>query len=231
MILTEEALNWLKRCFPNLYYIPESQRIDGELDFCANFNKDSGRLKIGADIGAKTSDTYLCDVFEIKILLDTSSIRKNGWPLVFETGGKKSRIARENDVNLRDLHFYEDTGSCCLGIQYTREKYLTIRRFLHKLVIPFFYRLSYVDKYGLKSAKCDLWGEYLHGYLGIGEYWEEILCYANSGCNKESLCPCGSEEKYKNCCLADVELITKMHHSPGSAQDAGGWPYLLSLRK
>ena len=70
-----------------------------------------------------------------------------------------------------DLHFYED-GACCLGIRYAREKNLTIEQFLYQRVIPFFYRLSYTDQYGIKAARTDLWGEYSHEDQGLAEHVE-----------------------------------------------------------
>lgn len=208
MKILESDITWLKATFPNLRYNAEAQRIAGELDFCAAFNKRSGRMQFGSDPTARTLYTYICDVFEIEIHLDPGSIQENGWPKVYEVGGRHIRIAEKNKVEPIDLHFYAD-GACCLGIRYAREKNLTIERFLYQWVIPFLYRLSYTDSYGLEAARTDLWGEYSHGDQGLVEHIEEMLRFARSGLGQDSPCPCGSGVKFKKCCLDEANEVTK----------------------
>lgn len=211
--LAESDINRLKTSFPNLLYDPEMQRVVGELDFCAAFNKESGQLEFGSDLDVASSGTYLCDVFEIELRLDFESIQDNGWPTVYETGGKYVRIAQENNAEPIDLHFFED-GSCCLGIRYAREKNLTLERFLHKLVIPFLYRLSYTDQYGIKAAQTDLWGELSHGGRGHREHVEEMLHFAQRSLGRNDPCPCGSGVKFKKCCLDEVNEVLRRQESP-----------------
>ena len=208
MRFVETDIFWLKTSFPNLKYDAEAQKIVGELDFCAAFNKRSGKMQFGSDPTARTLYTYLCDVFEIEIYLEPGSIQENGWPKVYEVGGRYTRIAEKNNVDPIDLHFFED-GACCLGIRYAREKNLTIERFLYQRVIPFFYRLSYTDNYGLEAARTSLWGEYSHGVQGRGEHVEEMLRFAQNGLGKDSSCPCGSGVKFKRCCLDEVNVVMR----------------------
>ena len=212
MRLAKSDIKWLKSSFPNLSYDAEAQRIVGELDFCAAFNRHSGKLEYGCDPGVRALGTHLCDVFEIKIRLDSDSIKDNGWPTVYETGGKSNEIAAKNNVESIDLHFFED-GACCLGIRYARARNLTLERFLYQLVIPFFYRLSYTDQYGIKAAQADLWGELSHGDRGHREHVEEILHFAQRGLGRNDPCPCGSGVKFKTCCLDEVNEVLRRQES------------------
>lgn len=201
-------IEWLKQRFPNLNYDVETERVEGELDFCAAFDKESGKLDIGCESKIRASGTFLCDVFEIEIRLDSDSIEDNGWPKVYEIGGKYTRIAEKHDVDPIDLHFFED-GACCLGIRYAREKNLTLERFLYQLVIPFFYRLSYANQFGIKAAQADLWGEYPHGNQGRREHEEKMLGYAQRGLGRNDPCPCGRGAKFKTCCLDEVKEVLR----------------------
>ncbi|MDE0141701.1 MAG: SEC-C metal-binding domain-containing protein [Caldilineaceae bacterium] len=213
MRLAKSDIEWLKFSFPNLRYDAEAQRIMGELDFCAAFNRDSGKMEYGCDPAIRALGTHLCDVFEIEIHLDSDSIEDNGWPIVHETGGKFSEIAAENNVEPIDLHFFEN-GACCLGIGYARERNLTLERFLYHLVIPFFYRLSYTDQYGIKAAQTDLWGELSHGDRGHREHVEEMLRYAKRGLGRNDPCPCGSGVKFKKCCQDEVNEVMRRLRPP-----------------
>lgn len=213
MKISDNDIYWLKAGYPNLQYDVEAQKIAGELDFCAAFNKRSGKLQIGSDPTVRTLFAYLCDVFEIEIHLGPGSIHENGWPTVYEVGGRNSSIAVKNNVEPIDLHFYED-GACCLGIRYASEKNLTIKRFLYHLAIPFFYRLSYTEQYGIKAAQTDLWGEYSHGNLGHREHAKKMLGIAQRSPGRNDPCPCGRGIKFKRCCLDEVNEVMRRRSLP-----------------
>ena len=74
-------------------------------------------------------------------------------------------------------------------------------------MVPFFYRLSYTDRYGLTAARNDLWGEYSHGDPGLREYLDEMLRIASNNPSRNRPCPCGSGSKYKRCHLDEVEEV------------------------
>ncbi len=205
MKITDRDLRWLRLHFPNLYYEADSRKILGELDFCAVYDQESGKVTI-ADL-AEENDFLLQDVFEIAIYVD--DLDMNGWPKVFEVGGRHRRIAQENSVNTADLHFYSDHDNCCLGIKYGNNSGLSIEKFLDDLVIPFFYRLSYTDKFGIDRARRDLWGEYSHGDKGETEYFLEIMDIARHNPGRNDPCPCGSGKKYKKCHLSEVESLNR----------------------
>ena len=231
MMLSDRDVEWLKHHFPDLSYMSEAQQIDGMLRFCAAYDKGSGKLEIGNLGRIENLPTYICDAFKIEIRLNPNSALRNGWPFVYEVGGRKEKISKQSGVELIDLHFYPSSQRCCLGIKFASENNLTIRRFLHSLAIPFFYRLSYVDKFGLEATKRDLWGEYSHGEDGIREYWNEIYRFSIGDISETSACPCGSEEIYRDCCLGDVELFREAVRSTGSIRDLGPTHYVSSLMK
>ena len=205
MKITESDIEWLKLHYPNLQYKSDSQKIVGELDFCATYDNESGKLVIHDD--AIDSRHFLRDVFEIEMCLGTLDM--NGWPKVYEIGGRRREIAKKWKVDIIDLHFYTDDASCCLGLRFTDKDRLGIKVFLQKLVIPFFYRLSYTEKFGIAASQNDLWGEYSHGDEGPREYLTEISDYAKQNTRRNDLCPCGSGMKYKKCHLSEVEFLKR----------------------
>lgn len=216
MILKETDIEWLESRFPSLTYQPDNQKIVGELNFCACYDKSTGKVKIEdlcTDPDIRNSDNFICDVFEIEIHLDDEYLgrlnKPNGWPKVYEVGGRNEIIAQKCDTELIDLHFF-DNNKCCLGIRLSRERNLDIKRFIHELVIPFFYRLSYTDRFGLESARTNLWGEYSHGDEGNREHWEYILNIDKNNRGRNKPCPCGSNIKYKWCCLDEVNAASSL---------------------
>lgn len=202
----DTELQWLATNFPELAYAPADQRIDGELRFCAAFDWNSGQLELGDTSEHRAMSTFLCDGFKVRI--DLGRLGNNGWPTVYEAGGRRFDIAEQSQCALVDLHFFED-GACCLSLKYAPENDLTLQRFILELVIPFFYRLAYTDRYGLDAAKDDLWGEYSHGDAGVREYQDEILQLVGKRPGRNRPCPCGSGLKYKRCHLDEVEAVKR----------------------
>ena len=190
--------------FPELAYAPVDQRIDGKLRFCAAFDRNSGQLKLGDTDEHRAIGAFLCDTFKVRI--DLGHLEDNGWPRVYEVGGRCIDIAEQNQCAMIDLHLFED-GACCLGLNFATDRNLTLERFIPELVIPFFYRLAYTDRYGLAAAKDDLWGEYCHGDAGVRKYQEEILQLVGNNPGRNESCPCGGGLKYKRCHLVEVEAV------------------------
>ena len=202
----DSGLEWLASDFPELAYTPADQRIDGELRFCAAFDRSSGQLRLGDTDEHRAMGAFLCDGFKVRI--DLGRLGNNRWPTVYEVGGRRFDIAERNQCAMVDLHFFED-GACCLSLKCAAERNLTIERFMIELAIPFFYRLSYTDRYGLTAARNDLWGEYSHGDDGVREYQDELLQIASNKPGRNRLCPCGSGLKYKRCHLDEVEAVKR----------------------
>lgn len=201
---------WLKETFPSLLYNPTNNTIIGELDFCAAYNAETNNLYIeGYNCDYKSqqqTDKVLCDVYEIEIWLD-KSLTSGNWPTVYEVGGRIESISKKRSINLIDLHFNNQDSSCCLGINFVTNKPGNIKDFIYHLIIPFFYRLTYVDNYGLQAARNDLWGEYSHNEDGLQEYIREIRKLKKNNAGRNAPCPCGSGKKYKWCHLDEVQTI------------------------
>lgn len=206
MNLRDTDLEWLASNFPELAFHPDAQQITGELRFCAAFDRNADQLKLGDTDEYRAIGTFLCDAFNARI--DLGHLQTNGWPTVYEVGGRRFDIAEQNQCAMVDLHFFED-GACCLSLKYAPEKDLALQRFMLELVIPFFYRLAYTDRYGLAAVKDDLWGEYPHGDAGEIEYQDEILQLVGNKPGRNRPCPCGSGVKYKRCHLDEVAAVKR----------------------
>ena len=205
MKLTTNEIKWLELYFPKLRYESSSFTIIGELGFCAAYNSVSGELIIGDN--ARKIEHFICDVFEIKICL--ANLDKNGWPKVYEIGGRHRQIAEQCQIPIIDLHFYPSDGRCCLGLKYGGNRNFRIKEFLPELVIPFLYQLSYTAKFGIAATRKDLWGEYSHGDKGLEEYEAEMLNLARHQPSRNDLCPCRSGIKYKKCHMDQVEAVKR----------------------
>ena len=206
MKITDKEIKWLELYFPNLRYEANSQTIVGELDFCAAYDKESGKLIIND--GLRKVNRLIGDVFEIKICLGI--LDGNGWPKVYEVGERYRQISKKCNVKIIDLHFHSDDNACCLGLKFRDSRRLNIRSFLEELVIPFFYQLSYTEKFGIAASRNDLWGEYSHGEKGQLEYITEISNFANQNPSRNAPCPCGSGKKYKKCHIDDMESLKRI---------------------
>lgn len=206
MILRSADIEWLALHFPELTHAPDQGTIEGQLQFCAAFDHTTGQLALGDFTQTRTMDSFLCDAFMVRIEL--RAVETNGWPRVYEVGGRSTAIAQHNKREMIDLHFFED-GRCCVGLNYAPPRNLTLQRFMQELVVPFFYRLSYTDRYGFEAASAHLWGEYSHGEEGKREYEQEILAFAAKDPSRNQLCPCGSGIKYKKCHYDEVEAVKR----------------------
>ncbi len=202
--ISDSDLEWLASDFPGLRFNPAKREIYGELSFCAAYNEESGKLWIGDDIENRSKSHFLCDTFSISVELD--AIDANGWPTVREVGGRHLRIADKERVEQIDLHFFPD-GRCCLGINLGIEHKTTIERFVQELLIPFLYRLSFVDAYGIDAARSELWGEYSHGDEGLWQHADDVIHIGRKNPGRNDPCPCGSGKKYKRCHLQEVEAV------------------------
>ena len=205
MMISEKEKTWLKSNFPNLLYDAKSQRVMGELDFCAIYDHETGNIQIGRT--KEETDYFIQDIFEVEIVLN--NLDDNGWPKVYEVGGRRYLIAKKWDLPLIDLHFYTDDDACCLGIGSRNNRSIHLKEYIHELVIPFFYRLSYTEKFGIEVSRNQLWGEYSHGIEGLREYEAEILYFAQQSVGRNELCPCGKGKKFKNCHFYEVAVLKR----------------------
>lgn len=212
MKLTTNEIEWLQSSLPNLQYELSSSKIFGKLDFRAAYNSESGEFIIGDD--AIKMERYVCDYFKIEVHL--GNLDENGWPKVYEVGGRYHRIAEKYNVPIMDLHINSEDGTCCLSIKDGGNRNFRIQDFFPELVIPFFYYLSYTEKYGIATSRKHLWGEYSHGTLGRLEYEAEILNIAKQDLSRNDLCTCGSRKKYKKCHMDEVEYLKRAKNASTS---------------
>ena len=171
MKVTDSDLCWLWRHQPLLSPRPHSSKVEGTLRISAYYDRESGQMITGRALTVASHETFVADQFGINIHLD--ALDTNGWPKVFEIGLRYRLIAKRHRIPVDDLHFYA-SGYTCLGFRYPWDPSFTLARFLAELVEPFFYRLAYVDLYGLKAARADLWAEHSHGVVGFIEYLEDV---------------------------------------------------------
>ena len=208
MRIYPQDVYWLESTFPSLIYDPTNNKVVGELDFCASYNAETKHLYVeGFDCDYKSlqkTDKVLCDVYEIEIWLD-KFLTSGNWPTVYEVGGRTASISKKLNINPVDLHFNNQDSSCCLGINFVTDKTGNIKDFIYHLIIPFFYRLTYVDNYGLQATRDDLWGEYSHDKKGLQEYILEMRKLKKNNTGRNAPCPCGSGTKYKKCHLDEVQ--------------------------
>ena len=205
--LRQVDLDWLAASFPNLRYDADARIIAGELELRAAYDSEHGMLRIGSDDATASMDSYLSDSFAIRIELDV--LDQSGWPTVYEVGGVYARIADRENTEIIDLHFYPN-GACCLGLQPLADRRTTLKEFMDELVIPFFYRFSYVDAHGLGAAREYLWAEYSHGDPGIREYLSGLADIAKHRQGRNDTCACGSGRKYKRCHLGEVDRLRRV---------------------
>ena len=204
--LEQADLDWLAASFPNLSHDSDAGVIAGELELRAAYDGGQEKLRIGSDNATESMDSYLSDSFSIRIELD--ALDHNGWPTVYEVGGRHASIAAREKIEIIDLHFYPD-GACCLGLQLLADRCTTLKEFMDELVVPFFYRLSYTEVHGLRAARQHLWAEYSHGDQGLREYLTDIANVARQGLRRNDPCACGSGRKYKRCHLGEVDRFKR----------------------
>ena len=212
MNLSSNDVEWLDIHFPSLICEPESRRISGELSFCSCYDHATGMIRtelLERDDAVRSADNFICDVFEIDVQLVSILVSPNGWPLVYEIGGRGKAIADKCGIGMDDLHFNSSDGLCCLGVRHALDRTLTLQSFFLGQVIPFFYRLSYADRYGMEAVRRDLWGEYSHGNEGLKEHLEAMVEFQRRNLGEAAPCPCGSGVDYGNCHLEEVVMTIR----------------------
>ena len=204
--ISARALEWLRKVQPELSYEAANNLIVGKLAFAERYDQDDGLLKPLAPPDEECGRMAVRDSFDIEIRLSFDPALFNPWPPVIETGGRIQRIMEEQGItNIADMHCYPDfpENRCCLGFQVGTGERFRLSEFIRELVVPFFYRVAYVERYGLETSKRDLWKTYSHDFDETArQYLDELRGMSNTGRNET--CPCGSGLKYKRCHLPEV---------------------------
>ena len=196
---------------PSLSYDAKNHRIIGTLEFNAEYDQSDGWLTPTSGSTDQGNGKAIHDTFEIEIRLEFQPSPLNPWPHVIETAGRIQRIMGKYQIaDIADMHCYPGMSEnrCCLDIQAATGYKIEIAKFIGELVVPFFYRVAYVERHGLQAAQKDLWGEYPHSpRQAFRQYMAELGNMRKTGRNQP--CPCGSGAKYKRCHLAEVEQGTR----------------------
>ena len=171
MNITQKDFWRLCKHQPHLAVGSNMERAEGTLEISAYYDRDVGRVYCGKHLSAQSHDSFVADRFAIRIEFDSGNISE--WPRVYETGLRYRSISKRYNIPIEDLHVYP-SGEACLGFPYPWDPAFTLECFLTDIVEPFFYRLAYVDLYGLTAARIDLWPEYSHGFVGLVEYREDV---------------------------------------------------------
>ena len=204
-------LEWLRGVQPELSYDAENNLIIGRLTFAERYDKDDDLLKPLAPPGEECSRMAVRDSFDVEIRLCFEPAPFNPWPPVVETGGRIQRIMEEQGIaNIADMHCYPGfpENRCCLGFEVDTGEKFRLSEFIRELVVPFFYRVAYVERYGLEASRRDLWPTYSHNLEETErEYLGELRGMAKAGRNET--CPCGSGRKYKRCHLPEVSAARR----------------------
>ena len=199
--MSEDDVEALRQAYPELEYDASINRISGALNIFARFNKRAG-LQIENRPVTESRKGDINDKLSITILLDYKRRIGNPWPIVIEQDRRIQRImAKHRITDIRDMHVYpgNEPNVCCLGVDMVSSPPTNIVDFINTRVIPFFYRVAYVDRYGLQAARNDLWPEYSHE-RGHQEYLRDILKTP-----RNQACPCRSGRKFKRCCRPKFE--------------------------
>ena len=167
MILSLDDVQWLGKHQPRLAAGLNAPAVVGTLDISAYYDKEARKIVMDRYFPLGCQDVFISDHFGIDIRLKEKD--HNGWPKVYEVGRRHQSIAVREGIPSVDLHFYGD-GHACLGFDYPWDPPLTLSQFMTSLVEPFFFRLAYVDLYGVAAARADLWPEHSHGKAGIREH-------------------------------------------------------------
>ena len=214
--ISEEDIQRITLEQPGLSYDTRGHRIIGTLEFSGEYDKKSRWLTPLHEPTDQGNGKAIHDSFEIEIRLEFQPSAFNPWPPVIETGSRIQRIMEKHQIaDIADLHCYPGLSEnrCCLGIQAATGSKIEIAKFVREFVVPFFYRMAYVDRHGLQAARMDLWGEYPHSSIEAHrQYLAELQNMRKTGRNQP--CPCGSGAKYKRCHLAEVEQCTRGYLLP-----------------
>ena len=171
MNITQKDLWWFCKHHPLLASGWSAESVEGILEVSAYYDGEVGRIFSDRHLTLRSHHNFVADRFAIRIEFDADKITE--WPKVYETGFRSRRIARLHGIPVEDLHCYP-TGEVCLGFPYPWDPAFTLEYFLAEIVEPFFYRLAYVDLYGLAAARRDLWSEYSHGLMGLIEHRKDV---------------------------------------------------------
>lgn len=229
-MLSKEEIQCLKRLYPGLSLQKRDGKyfLQGKLSFCAFYDNKKDTLVLNPSSDNVSNESLIDDKYEIEMELLPDF--PNSLPLVREVGGRIQQIVDKYNIkDICDLHVNKnkDNAICLCPKPAEKVRYpdkVDIIHFINNLVVPFFYGLSYYERYGKWP-----WNEYSHGDLGTFEFYTESKnvnsvslaksCYDSLSEQGKKLvmikkrikghwpCICGSKEKFRKCHKLALEGI------------------------
>jgi len=169
-VIDSNDLDWLITNYPGINFIKTKGIFQGCLWFKMSYSTSRGEGVINPNDDVYFEDGYFIeDAFEIKFKITESQEKITAW----ETNGRILHTKNKWKLSYADVHMYED-GSLCLCTE-PEEKLLFVDRFrlprfFYRILIPYFYYHSYLDKFGREP-----WKSSSHGSLGILESYDRQL--------------------------------------------------------
>ena len=163
----------IRQLYPGLVHkqIGGKNCIVGQLKYCAVYKKSSDQILIYPTRPEEANANLIEDQYDIKIEIGDDF--PETLPLVWETGGRIEAIMKKYEIKDKvALHINKNSrDSICLcpspeRLITFRDGQVNLLDFINKLVVPYFYGLSFYEK-----NKKWAWGEYSHGPLGVFEFY------------------------------------------------------------
>lgn len=217
----------VQHVYPRLCYDRDSQVLHGRIGFAARWIPKIERIELNPQINNNEYDKYFIED-EYRICVSTkqetfiASHRD-----VYIIGNVPNQISKNEKCQPIDLHLqkigsYPYIHKCCLLLGDPEVANKPLLEFTNEAIVPFLYRLSYISKKGLQKARKNLWSEYSHENEGRLEYLQE---------HKESMdkmrkaernhtCPCGSNRKFKKCCIDKFKAYEQIEKEYENAKKA-----------
>lgn len=210
--ISNQDLELLRQEQPGLSYDAEINTIRGSLKFSEEYDPEDGLLKQVSDPACKNPNMLIRAAFDIEIRLNFQPSQYNPWPDVIETAGRIQQIMeKQKIVNKADMHCFPlyPENRCCLGFKVYSDYKIEIAKFIKEMIVPFFYRVAYVERHGLQAARTDLWEEYPHDLEKAKREYIGGLRDMNK-LSRNDTCLCKSGKKYKNCHLTEVDAAKRL---------------------
>ena len=200
--LSAANVAWLNVNQPRMFYDEKYGVIAGTFTMRASWDPGTERLTANP---WHPANPVLEGEYQLEILLRYSTRRvgvpgiPNRYPPVFETGDRTLGLAIARNLSLADLHMYRD-GECCLGFNIVApcRTDFDLPKFFEEDITAWLYRLAYVERFGLKRARQDLWPEYDHRN-GPEQYLAPLRRIAGAEVSGSTACPCGGGSQYAQC--------------------------------
>lgn len=221
-MLTDQDKQWLYKNFPNLTL--DYNKISGEVEFTATYNKDSGDFLILKGSAADSvGGLLLSGKFKIRIE-----------ERIDKTLSKLPALYVDDFETIQDRHFGQKDFSACLCSPLEEEEFLVpkfnFKKYFEQLVIPFLYGQIYYS-----TEKRWPWDDYQHGGIGLLQSYfkvdrestqisvREFLSYLKQDKNwllykkililrrpSRQKCPCGSDNEIRDCHPEALKGLAKL---------------------